>query len=71
MAEWMLVGKPHAPFSQLTSLVDLDLHSNKLYGTLPEMWSCLMQLQMLDVHRNSLQGSIPAAFGALKQLTML
>jgi serine/threonine protein kinase len=56
-----LSGIPTA-LSQLTSLLVLDLDSNRFSGTLPEFLASLTQLNELNVRSNSFDGTLPMAF---------
>lgn len=50
-------------------LLNLDLHSNQLDGTIPSTLGNLTNLHSLDLSRNMLSGQIPPALGDLKNLT--
>ncbi|CAN8270740.1 unnamed protein product [Cochlearia groenlandica] len=51
-----------------SSMVYLDLRSNKLVGTLPESLGELKNLQVLDLSSNSFTGSVPSSIGNLASL---
>ncbi|XP_049355697.1 receptor-like protein 9DC3 [Solanum verrucosum] len=49
----------------------LDIHLNKLCGTLPETFSIGSVLRSLDLHDNELEGKIPRSLGNCKELELL
>ncbi|AEO59147.1 hypothetical protein MYCTH_2307166 [Thermothelomyces thermophilus ATCC 42464] len=55
---------------QVTSLKDLKLGGNLLYGPLDPCFSKLVNLEILDLHGNNLS-SLPAEFGNLSRLRIL
>ncbi|GMI64332.1 receptor like protein 13 [Hibiscus trionum] len=58
-------------FEFLTSLVDIDLSNNKLYGKLPGWIGNLSSLERLALSNNSFEGSIPMEFCNLASLEFL
>mmetsp|Transcript_2650 Transcript_2650/g.4035 ORF Transcript_2650/g.4035 Transcript_2650/m.4035 type:complete len:118 (+) Transcript_2650:3-356(+) len=52
-------------------MMDLELSSNRLNGTIPSELGNLMQLATLYLHNNTLTGEIPSEIGKLTQLTKL
>lgn len=56
----------------LVNLVTLDVSNQYyLYGSIPDSWSALTNLQHLNVFNNSIVGSISSGLGSLKALTYL
>ncbi|KAL4273524.1 hypothetical protein GQ457_13G030190 [Hibiscus cannabinus] len=58
-------------FEFLTSLADIDLSNNKLYGKLPGWIGNLSSLVRLALSNNSFEGSIPMEFCNLNSLEFL
>ncbi|KAK0704089.1 hypothetical protein B0T21DRAFT_353233 [Apiosordaria backusii] len=56
--------------SQITSLRDLKLGGNLLYGPLDPCFSNLQNLEILDLHGNNI-ASLPTNFGTLSRLRIL
>ncbi|KAK3375831.1 hypothetical protein B0T24DRAFT_549153 [Lasiosphaeria ovina] len=56
--------------SQITSLRDLKLGGNLLYGPLDPIFSRLANLEILDLHSNNI-ASLPSNFGNLSRLRVL
>ncbi|KAK4175105.1 hypothetical protein QBC36DRAFT_29697 [Triangularia setosa] len=56
--------------SQITSLRDLKLGGNLLYGPLDPCFSNLQNLEILDLHGNNI-ASLPTNFGSLSRLRIL
>ncbi|KAK4199245.1 hypothetical protein QBC40DRAFT_176710 [Triangularia verruculosa] len=56
--------------SQITSLRDLKLWGNLLYGPLDPCFSNLQNLEILDLHGNNI-ASLPTNFGSLSRLRIL
>lgn len=53
----------------MSYLLNLDLSSNLLNGTIPSTLGNLSNLHSLDLSHNMLSGQIPPALGDLKNLT--
>ena len=51
-----------------TALTYLDLHNNRLWGTIPSAMSQLAALTYLDLSTNLISGSIPPSLSSLMQL---
>ena len=65
-----LLGQLPSQLSWLTSLQRLDVHHNRLYGTLPpSLFTELTNLDYLDVSFNELTGPLPSDWSSLQQLT--
>ena len=52
-------------------VVEVDLHTNNLRGTLPAEIGRLESLEILLLRGNALSGPLPAEMGALENLTDL
>ncbi|KAG7580498.1 Leucine-rich repeat [Arabidopsis suecica] len=60
---------PH-DFTNLPSLMHLDLHDNKISGNVPSFISRLSSsLEVLDLSENNLDGSLPSSLGNLTSMT--
>ncbi|CAB4286304.1 unnamed protein product [Prunus armeniaca] len=59
------------PSINFTSLIVLDLSSNKVTSTIPPWLFNLTKLEMLDFEFNSLTGKLPDSLGYLKSLRYL
>lgn len=46
-------------WSNLTSLQELHVGSNRLVGTLPSTWDAMTAMTRLDVSTNALSGTLP------------
>ena len=73
--DW-LTDQPHADWHGITTdglgrVVGLNLHRNKLTGTIPSELGNLTNLRGLTLSQNQLAGSIPAELGSLTQLVEL
>lgn len=55
----------------LLSLIKLDLRSNRIRGTLPEVHNDLLFLTNLDLSHNNFQGAIPNNFRLLQSLVFV
>ncbi|XP_038986598.1 leucine-rich repeat receptor-like protein kinase PXC1 [Phoenix dactylifera] len=62
---------PIAPLSHLDQLRRLDLHGNRLNGTLLPLIPALPNLKLLYLSQNDLSGEIPPAVGRLTRLLRL
>nr|XP_034924551.1 MDIS1-interacting receptor like kinase 2-like [Populus alba] len=58
-------------FSSFPNLIDLILHNNSLYGSIPSHIGNLSNLSILDLSFNNLSGDIPPEIGNLESLTVL
>ncbi|XP_022988678.1 probable leucine-rich repeat receptor-like protein kinase At1g35710 [Cucurbita maxima] len=58
-------------FSSFPNLLTLDLHGNRLFGTVPPSIGKLHELTKLNLSNNGLEGSIPKEVGKLVKLTSL
>jgi Leucine-rich repeat (LRR) protein len=56
---------------QMLSIEYLDLHGNRLSGTLPSSFSTLTSLKELHLYSNRITGSIPGQFSLLQSLKAL
>lgn len=54
-----------------TSLIDLSLGNNRIYGKIPYGIGNLINLQSLDMWGNEISGTIPSSIGVLQQLVTL
>ena len=54
--------------TSLTTLSYLDLHGNRLWGTIPSSIGQLSALTYLDMSWNMLSGSVPSTLSSLTQL---
>ncbi|XP_027177205.1 receptor-like protein EIX2 [Coffea eugenioides] len=61
----------HGLFDQMTSLVHLDLSSNRFDASMLKSLCNASSLTYLDLMANNLQGSIPSEIGQLSKLTIL
>ena len=52
-------------------VIELNLDSNQLTGTIPSSLGNLSELTSLSLHRNQLTGSLPSSLGGLSQLEVL
>ncbi|CAK8542981.1 unnamed protein product [Lathyrus sativus] len=59
MKNLSLTGTISMAFSNLTSLVNLNLGGNNLTGSIPRSLATLPRLQLLDVSDNNLSGRVP------------
>jgi len=50
------------PALALSTLTELQLHSNRLSGTLPSGWGDMNLLERLTLHVNAVSGTLPAAW---------
>ena len=51
-----------------TALTNVDMHGNRLWGTIPSTVSQLAALTYLDLSSNIISGSIPPTLSSLVQL---
>ncbi|OMO82774.1 hypothetical protein COLO4_22835 [Corchorus olitorius] len=66
-----LRGEIPAAIGNLTALVTLDLHSNRIRGNIPDSLRYLNQLKYLDLAENQLIGPIPDTLGNISSLEFL
>ena len=52
-------------------MIDRELYSNNITGTIPETLGNLTELVSLDLYLNNLSGPIPSSLGRLKKLRFL
>ncbi|XP_054813321.1 receptor kinase-like protein Xa21 [Prosopis cineraria] len=68
LGEMGLKGTLPSKIGNLSFLVELDLHSNNLYGDLPKELIQLQKLQILNLSYNEFNGEIPTWIGSLFML---
>ncbi|XP_054813359.1 LRR receptor-like serine/threonine-protein kinase GSO1 [Prosopis cineraria] len=68
LGEMGLKGTLPSKIGNLSFLVELDLHSNNLYGELPKELIQLHKLQILNLSYNEFKGEIPTWIGSLSML---
>ncbi|XP_054811797.1 receptor kinase-like protein Xa21 isoform X4 [Prosopis cineraria] len=68
LGEMGLKGTLPSKIGNLSFLVELDLHSNNLYGELPKELTQLHKLQILNLSYNEFNGGIPTWIGSLFML---
>lgn len=57
--------------TSMSSLIEIDMSSNKLQGIIPKSISSLRHLQILDLSENQFHGDIPESMKSLTQLMTL
>lgn len=68
VAKSLSIPTPFFPFARLQAL---DLHDNRLRGSLTAAWGDLRQLKHLDLSNNAYSGVLCSELGVLTQLTSL
>lgn len=66
-----LSGIIPSSFSELDSLISLNLSYNMLHGVIPDNFGEIKVLRNLSLSNNNLSGSIPQSLGSLKSLQVL
>ncbi|KAK7300540.1 hypothetical protein RJT34_11386 [Clitoria ternatea] len=62
---------PNQTFGHLKGLINLDLSTNSLTGSIPSEFGTLKHLSLLDLYENKFSGEIPLELGASSALTEL
>ncbi|PWA51667.1 malectin-like carbohydrate-binding domain-containing protein [Artemisia annua] len=57
--------------SSMYALEIIDLHANRLTGTIPSFLGTMPKLQQFDLHANRLTGTIPSFLGTMPKLQQL
>ena len=52
-------------------IMAIELHDNKLSGTLPAEWSNMTQIRHMSLNSNWLSGSLPAEWSNMTQITWI